>query len=434
MNILDIIAKKRDGYELDTEEIKFFIDGYVNGTVADYQASAMTMAIYLNGMTKRETLDLTLAMRDSGDVMDLSSLPGVKVDKHSTGGVGDKTTLIIGPIAASCGVTVAKMSGKGLGHTGGTIDKLESVPGVSCEMEYEKFLSICKTTGIAVAGQTHNLVPADKKLYALRDVTSTVGSMPLIASSIMSKKLASGADALVLDVKYGSGAFMPDAESASLLATEMLDIAKGAGLKARAVISDMEIPLGTRIGNLSELYEAQNILKTGTGDKRLIEIALTLASNMIDLAFGLGIERSLEMAKDALYSGKAYGKFIEFLASQGADKDCVVEMDYKKPAYVCEIKADKSGFITRNNALSVGKACCALGAGRIQKTDIIDPTAGITILKPYGSFVQKGEVIAKLYNSNEDKIPAAREIYLESISIEENEPQKRNLIYKVLTQ
>lgn len=432
MNIIDIIAKKRDGFRLSDEEIDFFVQGYVKGTVADYQASALLMAIYLRGMDKEETLSLTLSMLNSGDRMDLSSIPGHKIDKHSTGGVGDKTTLIAAPIAAACGVTVAKMTGRGLGHTGGTVDKLESVKGLSCNASFEQFLYNSKENGITVTGQTGDLAPADKKLYALRDVTATVANIPLIASSVMSKKLASGADGLVLDVKYGSGAFMPDKDSAEELAKCMLEIAEGAGLKARALITDMNTPLGSNVGNICELEEAQNILKTGEGEERLTEISLNIAANMIDLAFDCGIDEALRRAKAALIDGSAYDKFCTVLISQGGDPDTVRNMTYGEATETAEITAERDGYICKNDALLVGRACCSLGAGRLKKTDEIDSTAGITVIKPYGSYVRKGDVIALLYNSDKNKLNDAIELYRSSVEYSDTEPQKRETIYKVL--
>lgn len=431
MNVIDLISKKRDGNELSRGEIEYFINGYVSDSIKDYQASAMLMAIYLNGMTNEETFYLTDAMVHSGDIMDLSAIPGVKVDKHSTGGVGDKTTLIAVPIAAAAGVKIAKLSGRGLGHTGGTLDKLEAVPGLKTAIPFNRFAEICSTVGCCVASQTANLVPADKKLYALRDVTSTVGSVPLIASSVMSKKIASGADALVLDVKYGSGAFMKTPEEAEKLASLMLRISSFAGLKARAVISNMDIPLGDCIGNSLELREAFDILKNGKGG-RLTELCLALSSQMIALSGSCPPDESAALAEHMLKSGDAYKKLLEMLRAQGGDTKAYENGCEPKASFSYTIPAPRGGYISRINTEAVGFASGRLGAGRQKKDDTIDPLAGIVMKKTLGDRVCPGDPVAVLYTDDESKLPDGISEFESAFEYSDTKPDLYPVIYKIL--
>lgn len=382
MRMVDIIEKKRDGQELTTAEINFFIEGYTKGEIPDYQASALAMAIYFQDMNDRERADLTRAMVESGDTIDLSAIDGVKVDKHSTGGVGDTTTLVLAPLVASLGVPVAKMSGRGLGHTGGTIDKLESIAGFHVELTREQFIDLVNRDKVAVIGQSGNLTPADKKLYALRDVTGTVNSIPLIASSIMSKKIAAGADAIVLDVKTGDGAFMKTQEDAEELAHAMVRIGNHVGRKTIAIISDMSQPLGFAIGNALEVKEAIETLQ-GKGPKDLTELVLTLGSQMVILAGKAKTsEEAKEMLLDAIHSGKALAKFKEFLANQGGDASIVDDLTKLPQAkYKIELPAKQSGYISRMVADEIGVASMILGAGRATKEDVIDLAVGLVLHK-----------------------------------------------------
>ena len=382
MRMVDIIEKKRDGQELTTAEINFFIEGYTKGEIPDYQASALAMAIYFQDMNDRERADLTRAMVESGDTIDLSAIDGVKVDKHSTGGVGDTTTLVLAPLVASLGVPVAKMSGRGLGHTGGTIDKLESIAGFHVELTREQFIDLVNRDKVAVIGQSGNLTPADKKLYALRDVTGTVNSIPLIASSIMSKKIAAGADAIVLDVKTGDGAFMKTQEDAEELAHAMVRIGNHVGRKTIAIISDMSQPLGFAIGNALEVKEAIETLQ-GKGPKDLTKLVLTLGSQMVILAGKAKTsEEAKEMLLDAIHSGKALAKFKEFLANQGGDASIVDDLTKLPQAkYKIELPAKQSGYISRMVADEIGVASMILGAGRATKEDVIDLAVGLVLHK-----------------------------------------------------
>ena len=388
MRMYDIIAKKRDGFSLSPEEIRFFVSGYVNGKLPDHQISALLMAIYLRGMSREETAVLTDAMARSGDMVDLSPIPGVKVDKHSTGGVGDKTTLIVGPIAAACGVPVAKMSGRGLGHTGGTIDKLEAIPGFQTAIDSQRFFSIVSEVGLSVISQSGNIAPADKKLYALRDVTATVESLPLIASSIMSKKLAAGSDAILLDVKTGSGAFMKTMEDSIALAQEMVSIGEKNGRKTCALITNMDIPLGHAIGNSLEVAEAVETL-AGRGPADLRAVCLELAANMLQLGGKGALEQCRHLAEQALDSGNALKKLKQMTAAQGGDLS-VLEDPRCFPAapIIREIKADRSGFIASMQTQQCGIASVLLGAGRNNKEDSIDYSAGILLIKKVGDTVQ----------------------------------------------
>ena len=391
MRMVDIIEKKRDGQELTTAEINFFIEGYTKGEIPDYQASALAMAIYFQDMNDRERADLTRAMVESGDTIDLSAIDGVKVDKHSTGGVGDTTTLVLAPLVASLGVPVAKMSGRGLGHTGGTIDKLESIAGFHVELTREQFIDLVNRDKVAVIGQSGNLTPADKKLYALRDVTGTVNSIPLIASSIMSKKIAAGADAIVLDVKTGDGAFMKTQEDAEELAHAMVRIGNHVGRKTIAIISDMSQPLGFAIGNALEVKEAIETLQ-GKGPKDLTELVLTLGSQMVILAGKAKTsEEAKEMLLDAIHSGKALAKFKEFLANQGGDASIVDDLTKLPQAkYKIELPAKQSGYISRMVADEIGVASMILGAGRATKEDVIDLAVGLVLHKKVGDKVEEG--------------------------------------------
>lgn len=430
MRMYDIIHKKREGGELTRNEIRFFVDGFVNGDIPDYQASALMMAIYFKGMTKAETACLTMEMAESGDTVDLSSIEGIKVDKHSTGGVGDKTSLIIGPIAAACGVKIAKMSGRGLGHTGGTVDKMESIPGMKTDIGREEFFQIVRDTGIAVIGQSGNLCPADKKLYALRDVTATVESVPLIASSIMSKKIAAGSDRILLDVKTGSGAFMKTLEGSRELAREMVEIGESVGRKTVALITDMDRPLGKNIGNALEIIEVVETLK-GNGPGDLTGLCLVLASNMIYLAGkAASVEEAEWMAKAAVSNGEALHKFIEMVKAQGGDPAYIEDTKKFSLSNVClEVKANKTGYITALNAESCGLAAVALGAGRETKESRIDYGAGIILEKNTGDYVSTGDTIARVYASSNEKCKTAEEIILAAVETGDVRPSPHTLIY-----
>ena len=412
MRMVDIIEKKRDGQELTTAEINFFIEGYTKGEIPDYQASALAMAIYFQDMNDRERADLTRAMVESGDTIDLSAIDGVKVDKHSTGGVGDTTTLVLAPLVASLGVPVAKMSGRGLGHTGGTIDKLESIAGFHVELTREQFIDLVNRDKVAVIGQSGNLTPADKKLYALRDVTGTVNSIPLIASSIMSKKIAAGADAIVLDVKTGDGAFMKTQEDAEKLAHAMVRIGNHVGRKTIAIISDMSQPLGFAIGNALEVKEAIETLQ-GKGPKDLTELVLTLGSQMVILAGKAKTsEEAKEMLLDAIHSGKALAKFKEFLANQGGDASIVDDLTKLPQAkYKIELPAKQSGYISRMVADEIGVASMILGAGRATKEDVIDLAVGLVLHKKVGDKVEEGESILTIYSNRENVEDIKQKLY-----------------------
>ena len=412
MRMVDIIEKKRDGQELTTAEINFFIEGYTKGEIPDYQASALAMAIYFQDMNDRERADLTRAMVESGDTIDLSAIDGVKVDKHSTGGVGDTTTLVLAPLVASLGVPVAKMSGRGLGHTGGTIDKLESIAGFHVELTREQFIDLVNRDKVAVIGQSGNLTPADKKLYALRDVTGTVNSIPLIASSIMSKKIAAGADAIVLDVKTGDGAFMKTQEDAEELAHAMVRIGNHVGRKTIAIISDMSQPLGFAIGNALEVKEAIETLQ-GKGPKDSTELVLTLGSQMVILAGKAKTsEEAKEMLLDAIHSGKALAKFKEFLANQGGDASIVDDLTKLPQAkYKIELPAKQSGYISRMVADEIGVASMILGAGRATKEDVIDLAVGLVLHKKVGDKVEEGESILTIYSNRENVEDVKQKLY-----------------------
>lgn len=428
MHALDIILKKRNGGKLTRQEIEFIVNGYTEGSIPDYQASAFLMAVYFRGMDDDETLWLTEAMLHSGDMVDLSGIPGIKVDKHSTGGVGDKTTLIIGPIVAACGVPVAKMSGRGLGHTGGTIDKLESIPGFRTNLSAEEFTGNVREIGLAVAGQTGNLAPADKKIYALRDVTGTVDNISLIAASIMSKKLASGSDAIVLDVKTGSGAFMKTVEEAAALARKMVDIGRGAGKRMMALLTEMDRPLGLAIGNALEVSEAVEILK-GEGPQDLREVCLELAANMLVLGGKGPVEACREMASRAISDGTALMKFAQMIEKQGGDPSIADDPSRLSQAPVrVEWKAGTSGYIHSMQVEKLGMASLALGAGRRTKDDTIDPSAGIVLVKKTGDRIERGETLAVLHTSDERLVGEASAIMREAVDIREQPAEQRPLI------
>lgn len=435
MRMLDIILKKRDGKELNREEINFFIREYVAGRIPDYQASALLMAVYFRGMTDRETADLTLAMAYSGETVDLSPVPGVKVDKHSTGGVGDTTTLIVAPLVAACGVPVAKMSGRGLGHTGGTIDKLESIPGFNPFQSVREFIRIVKEVGLAVVGQTDNLVPADKKLYALRDVTGTVEHKSLIASSVMSKKIAAGADAIVLDVKAGSGAFMRSVEDAIELARAMVSVGTHVGRRVAAVISDMSQPLGMAIGNALEVKEAIEILK-GERDGALKEVSLLLGAYMVYTAgYCSSVEQGREMVEEALDSGKGAQKLKEMIRAQGGDERVVDDTSLLRVAEeVISIRTQQDGYISDMDAYSIGQAARLLGAGRNTKEDRIDHGVGIVLHKRVGERVKNGETLAEFYVNKEDNLQEAIDMFNRGIVIGEQPPRPRTLVYGVVSE
>lgn len=431
MRMYDIIAKKRDGKGLDDAEIRFFVNGYTAGEIPDYQMSALLMAIYFNGMSEQETASLTQYMSMSGDILDLTYFGEASVDKHSTGGVGDKTTLIAAPIAASCGCKVAKMSGRGLGHTGGTADKLESIKGYKTDLSSDEFFNIVNKVGVAVVTQSGNLTPADKKLYALRDVTATVESIPLITSSVMSKKLASGAKNIVLDVKYGSGAFMKTKDDACVLAQSMVNIGKMCGRKTAALITDMNTPLGYAVGNSLEVIEAINVLK-GKQKGDIYEISVALAGNMIALSQNITEQEGLKKAKLALDSGMAFLKMREWISAQGGDTDCIDDTsNFKTADYCMEIKADTAGFISAMDCEKIGTAAAILGAGRLKKDDKIDLTAGIKLAVKTGDYVSFSESLATLYGNDKDKLKSAAEIYRSSVKIGAA-PKKEPLIYKTV--
>lgn len=410
MRMYDLILKKKQGGELSTDEIRYMIEGFTEGSIPDYQMSAMTMAICFRGMTPRETVDLTLAMRDSGDVLDLSGIKGVKVDKHSTGGVGDKTSLALTPIIAALGVPVAKMSGRGLGHTGGTIDKLECFDGFTTALSEEQFAGNVNTIGIAIAGQTANLAPADKKLYALRDVTATVDQMSLIASSIMSKKLASGSDAIVLDVKTGNGAFMKKLEDSRALAKEMVSIGTMAGKKTVAVITDMDQPLGRAVGNSLEVREAIDTLR-GEGPADFKEVVFALGSQMLMLAGRAADEKEARaLMAGVIQDGSALDKFAQFVRAQGGDAAPVYDTSLLPVAgKTLEVTAKESGYVHRILAEDIGIACMTLGGGRETKESAIDLSVGIILEKKNGNAVSAGEVLATIYGNDDAKMQAAYE-------------------------
>ncbi len=434
MRMYDLIMKKRKGHELTTEEIEFFVNGFTEGQIPDYQVSALLMTMFFNEMTKRETADLTMAMVNSGDKVDLSKIKGIKVDKHSTGGVGDKTSICLTPLVASLGVPVAKMSGRGLGHTGGTIDKLETFKGFSVELTEDKFINDVNDINIAIMGQSGNLVPADKKLYALRDVTATVDNTALIASSIMSKKIASGADAIVLDVKVGDGAFMKTPEDAEVLAKEMVDIGKNVGRKTIAVISDMDQPLGFAIGNALEVMEAIELLK-GNGPADLLELTLTMGANMLICANKADtVEEARNLLMENINNGQGLKKLKEFVSAQGGDTAPIDDFSkFPQARFVEPVLAEKDGFITKINAEAMGLIAMELGAGRATKESVIDLAVGIVLNKKRGQEVKKGDVLAYIHSNDESNINKTKKNILKNMIIEDEYNQNIPLIYNVIS-
>ena len=433
MRMVDLIQKKRDGGVLSEEEIKFIVSGYTSGDITDYQMSALLMSIYFEDMTDEEITCLTMEMSQSGDVIDLSEIEGIKVDKHSTGGVGDTTTLVLAPLVASVGAAVAKMSGRGLGHTGGTIDKLEAIPGFQVEIPNDDFIRLVNESYVAVTGQSGDLAPADKKIYALRDVTATVDSIPLIASSIMSKKIASGADAIVLDVTTGDGAFMKNLEDAERLAHTMVRIGKLANRQTMAIISDMSQPLGNAIGNANEIKEAIDALK-GEGPEDLMEMVYTLGSQMVVLAKKADtLEEAREMLEESIQNGQATEKFKEMIRNQGGD-DSVVDNPEKLPQakYVIEVPAKQSGVISKMVADQIGIAAMLLGAGRRTKEEPIDYAVGLFLNKKVGDQVKEGESLVTIY-ANREEVEDVKKVLYENIEIGED-GEEPVLIHKVITE
>lgn len=433
MRMYDIIMKKRNGGDLSTEEINFFIEGYTKGEIPDYQVSALMMAIYFQGMKEQETLDLTMAMARSGDMLDLSDIQGVKVDKHSTGGVGDKTSLSLTPMVAACGIPVAKMSGRGLGHTGGTIDKLESFAGFSTGITREQFINNVNNIGISIMGQTADLAPADKKLYALRDVTATVDNMSLIASSIMSKKLAAGADAIVLDVKTGSGAFMQKEEDSLALAREMVKIGNNAGRNTIAVVSDMDQPLGFAVGNALEVKEAIDTLR-GEGPADFVELCMTLGSQML-IAGGKAKDdtEAYSMLEQVIADGSALKKLAEFVEAQGGDASAVYDTSKLPKASMVEaVKATESGYISKIACAEVGICSLILGGGRETKESEIDLSVGIVLTKKVGDKVEKGDTIAYIHANDRQKLEMAKERFLKAYTFSAEKPTESKMIKHII--
>lgn len=434
MRMYDLILKKRQGNALTKEEIHTMIREYTDGLIPDYQMSAMMMAICFQGLDKEETYELTMAMAQSGEMLDLSQIQGIKVDKHSTGGVGDKTSLALTPIVASLGIPVAKMSGRGLGHTGGTIDKLESIPGFSTQLTDEQFEEQVNMIGISIMGQTKDLAPADKLLYALRDVTATVDQISLIASSIMSKKLAAGADAILLDVKTGSGAFMKEESDAIKLAQEMVDIGKSAGRKMAAVITNMDEPLGMAVGNILEVKEAIDTLK-GNGPKDFVKLVETLASHMLILGgVASDFEEGREKVREVIQSGKAFDKLKQFIAAQGGDTKYIDHPELFEQAHIIEeIRSEQDGFVGSINAQEMGICSLLLGGGRETKDSVIDPSVGLVFSKKVADKVKKGDVLATIYGNDPEKVRKAVAHFKENYHITEEKPIKPAMIREVLS-
>ena len=432
MNILEIIERKRDKKELTKEEIEYFIDKYVKNEITDYQAAALVMAMFLNGMTKEETVNLTLAMANSGEILDLSSLNKIVVDKHSTGGVGDKVSICTLPLVASLGVPVAKISGRGLGFTGGTADKMQSIPGYKTEVDVQEYIENVKKIGISMVSQTLNLAPADKKLYALRDSISCVENIPLIASSIMSKKIASGAEKIIIDVMVGNGAFMKNIESAKMLSQEMIDLGKLANREIICILTNMNQPLGYAVGNNLEVIEAINFLK-GNMPEDLKQVVLESGSYMIKLA-GLGDdleENKIKMIEN-IQNGKGLKKFIELVDNQGGDSTCLIDTEkFEKAKYIEEVKALKDGYIQSINAEEIGRLACELGAGRIKKEDIIDYTVGIVLNKKVSDYVLKGETLAFIHSNNKEKLQEEKEKLQKIIVISDEKIDKPKTILDI---
>lgn len=432
MRMYDIIHKKRDGGILTREEISFFVEGYTAGDIPDYQAAALMMAIYFRGMTSAETAVLTECMAESGDVLDLSRFKNMSVDKHSTGGVGDKTSLIVGPTVAYLGGKVTKMSGRGLGHTGGTVDKLESIPGYKTVLSPEAFLRQVEKIGIAIIGQSGNITPADKKIYALRDVTATVDSVPLIASSIMSKKIAAGSHSIVLDVKVGSGAFMKTPEEAEVLAREMVEIGKRCGRNISAILTNMDSPLGKNVGNSLEVIEAVQALK-GESETDLKEICTALSAEMVSLIYSISHEEAREKVISALSSGGAFEKMKEWISAQGGNIEYLENTNlFELSPYSFEVKSEIDGFIREMDSEKIGIVSVLLGAGRASKEDDIDRGAGIVIYKKTGERVKRGETLCVLYTRNREILKEASETYLNALTIGLEKPEKKPFIYKII--
>ncbi len=433
MRAYDIILKKRNGEVLDRNELEYMITGCVNGKIPDYQTAAFLMAIYFRHLTSQETYYLTELMRYSGDTVDLSQISGITVDKHSTGGVGDKTTLVLGPMVASCGANVAKLSGRGLGHTGGTIDKLESIPGFKTDVSMDKWIQQVNSIGFALAGQTANLVPGDKKIYALRDVTATVDEPSLIASSIMSKKLAGGADAFVLDVKVGSGAFMPNVAAAKELAEIMVDIARKAGKSAVAILTNMDEPLGCKIGNALEVIEAIETLK-GEGPEDFSQLCFTLGKYMLKLSLSIDLEEAEYRLKESISSGRAYDKFLEFVKAQNGETECIEKPNQllqNKGIY--EMKADRNGYICKMHTQEIGIAANLLGAGRESKEDKIDFSVGFDFLTKTGDLIKKDDTIVKVYYNDQARLKDALSMLKKAIIIGDKEyVEKKQLIFDII--
>ncbi|MCM1180089.1 MAG: pyrimidine-nucleoside phosphorylase [Clostridium sp.] len=446
MNTYDLIMKKRDGHVLEEMEIRYLVEGYTKGEIPDYQMAAFLMAVYFKGMNHEETTQLTMSMADSGDRLDLSGIEGIKVDKHSTGGVGDKTSLIVGPILASLGVPVAKMSGRGLGHTGGTIDKLEGIPGFRTSIEEEQFIRQVNDIKLSIVGQTANLAPADKKIYALRDVTATVDNVSLIAASIMSKKLAAGADAIVLDVKTGTGAFMKSLEDARLLAKTMVAIGTLAGKQTTAIITDMNEPLGNAVGNILEVEEAAECLK-GTGEHRLMEVSKTLASYMlISAKKASSIEEAEKMVNDVLQSGAAFDKMKEFVKAQGGNPEYLDDFEkFDRAKYALQVsgkdlmeQTDLSGhagtlYLAACNNQEIGMVSLVLGGGRETKESEIDLTVGIHLNRHLGDSIEKDDCVAMLYGNDEERLQTAKKRFINAYTLSLEKPQRNPVIYEVIT-
>lgn len=429
MRMYDLIMRKRNGGVLTEEEIQYMIRAYVAGEIPDYQMASFLMAVYFQGMTEEETLAMTLAAAHSGEMVDLSGIEGIKADKHSTGGVGDKTTLIVAPIVAACGVKVAKMSGRGLGHTGGTVDKLESIPGFQTTLTREAFFQVVNRTGLSIIGQSGNLAPADKKLYALRDVTATVDSIPLIAVSIMSKKLAAGSDCILLDVKTGSGAFMKSVEESVALAKEMVSIGEHAGRKTVALITDMDVPLGYAVGNSLEVIEAVDTLR-GQGPEDLTEVCKKLAANMVCLAGRGTLKECGRMVDEAIESGRALERLTAMVEAQGGDSSVIKDTDlFLKAPYTHEVKAKESGYMVSMDTESCGIASSMLGAGRETKDSTIDFSAGIVLKKKVGDLVKAGDTLAVMYASEKERFQTAEERYQRAVKIGDRKPEVKPLIY-----
>ncbi len=432
MRVFDIIKNKRDGKKLSKTEIDYIVSEYTKGNIPDYQISALLMAIYYKGMSVDEICNLTFAIRDSGDKLDFSNIKGVKVDKHSTGGVGDKTSLIIAPIVASLGVKVAKMSGRGLGHTGGTIDKLESIPNFNTSLSESEFIKIVNEIGVAIISQSKNLAPADKKLYALRDVTATIDSIPLIASSIMSKKLCADDDCIVLDVKCGSGAFCKTLKESKRLAKIMVEIGKNAGKKTIAVITNMNVPLGKNVGNSLEVIEAVNVLK-GKGPNDLTQICIILASQMLYLSGKGSLSECELLVKESISSGKALETLIKMVKAQGGDESVIIDTEkFKKAKYKKVVKSLNSGYIYNVDAEGYGTASLILGAGRNTIEDSLDYSAGIILQKKVGDYVLQGEEIASIYSDNEKSLDTAEKKLLESTVVKNKKPRKQKLVLGII--